>query len=317
MTVPQPVLDWLLEPENPSVRYRTLTELLRIPKNDPEAQMARAAIPESPVVKHIFTKMHPDGYWLHRGVGAGVSYAMSGSTHFVLAYLAELGLDREDDRIARAVERYLSLKEPDRPNPNIWEIPPDYRLHQSCLYAYNLRTFMMLGYRHDPRIQERINVLLNDWRFDGGYLCDRPSFMVKKTKSCIRGSQKALMAFAELPEYWQHERCQALVDYFLRRQVIYKKSHPGEIIRSEVVASVFPFVINASLLESLYALSKMGFSKHPALDPAWQYLEAKRDEQGRYILDHSRQGIFNAGPNGQPNKWVTLYAYQALSYKGT
>jgi len=87
MEIPQSCLDWLLEPENPSVRYRTLVELLGVPKDDPEVQHAQAAIPGSKPVQKIFSKMHLDGYWLYRGVGAGVAYAMSGSTHFVLAYL--------------------------------------------------------------------------------------------------------------------------------------------------------------------------------------------------------------------------------------
>jgi hypothetical protein len=312
MNIPGGTLDWLLEIENPSVRYRTLTELLLAPKDDPEVKQARAIIPESKPVRKIFAKMHPDGYWLHRGRGAGVAYAMSGSTHFVLAYLAELGLNREDERIARAVERYLSLQEPDRPAPKPWEIPPEYRNHQSCLYAYNIRTFILLGYRNDPRVQERVDILISDWRNDGGYMCDRSSFN-SETKSCIRGTQKALMAFAELPELWQSERCRALVDYYLRRNVIYKSNQPGELIRGEVTATVFPFVINASLLESLYPLSKMGYGKHPALHAAWEFLETKHDDQNRYLLDHSRQTIFNAGPNGQPNKWVTFYAYLALS----
>lgn len=312
MNLSSPVIDWLLEPENPSVRYRTLTELLGAPIDDLDVQQARRAILDSQPVKAIFAKMHPDSYWLNRGIGAGVAYASSSSTHFVLAYLAELGLNRTDERIARAVERYLSLAAPDRPEPAPWEIPPDYRNHQSCLYAYNLRTFIKLGYREDPRIQERVEVLLNDWRFDGGYLCDRPSFLEKRTKSCIRGSQKALMAFAELPEYWESERCLALVDYFLRRQVIYKNNQPGKLIRGEVITTIFPFVINASLLEPLYALSKMGYGQHPALADAWQVLDAKRDGQGRYSLDRSRQAIFNAGSNACPNKWVTLYALLGL-----
>jgi hypothetical protein len=311
MSIPGAVLDWLLELENPSVRYRTLTELLAAPQADPEVQQARAAILTSKVVQKIFAKMHPDGYWLHHGDGAGVSYAMSSSTHFVLSYLAELGLDRTEERVARAVERYLSLAEPDRPNPRSWEIPPEYRNHQSCLYAFNIRTFIKLGYRNDPRIQERVDVLLNDWRADGGYLCDRPTFH-STTKSCIRGTVKALMAFAELPEYWQSERCLALVDYFLCREVIYKSTQPGELIRGEVVSTRYPFVISVSLLEPLYALSRMGYGDHPALIPAWQYLEARRDEQGRYLLDRSPLSIFQVGPYGQPNKWVTLYAYLAL-----
>jgi hypothetical protein len=311
MSLPNAVSEWLLEPDNPSVRYRTLTELLDAPQDAPEVQQARAAILTSSPVRKIFARMHPEGYWLHRGLGAGISYAMSSSTHFVLAYLAELRLDRTDERIARAVDRYLALSEPDKAGPNLWEIPPDYRNHQSCLYAYNLRTFIRLGYRDDPRIQERVDVLLNDQRADGGYLCDRPSFTAR-TKSCIRGTTKALMAFAELPELWETDRCKALVDYFLRRQAIYKSRPPGELIRGEVAATIFPFVISASLIEPLYALSRMGYANHPALADAWKRLEAKRDEQGRYFLDRSLQSIFNAGPNGQPNKWVTLYALVAL-----
>ena len=66
------VLDWLLEPENPSVRYRTMTEILDMSQDDRDVQQARAAVLTSRPVQKIFAKMHPDGYWLHRGVGAGI-----------------------------------------------------------------------------------------------------------------------------------------------------------------------------------------------------------------------------------------------------
>jgi hypothetical protein len=314
MLPPQPVLDWPLEGEDPSVRYRTLTELLDVAVDDPQVQQTRAQIPESKPVQKIFAKMHPDGYWLHRGKGAGIEYAMSNSTHFVLAFLAELGLDRQDERVARAVERYLSLDQPDVPDPNLWQIPPDTRNHQSCLYAYNLRTFVMLGYRDDPRIQERIAVLLADERFDGGYLCDRPSFKAT-TKSCIRGSIKALMAFAVLPELWETPRCRQLVDYFLRRRVLYRTTRPEELIRSELVKTRFPFMIGGSLLEPLYALNRMGFGQDERLQPAWANLESKRDENGRYILDWHPSTLFKPGDKRQPNKWTTLYAYLAYKYR--
>jgi hypothetical protein len=315
MLPPQPVLDWLLEEENPSVRYRTLTELLNVAPNDPQVQQAKAQIPNSKPVQKIFAKMHPDGYWLYKGKGAGVDYS-SASTHFVLALLAELRLDRQDERIARAVERYLSLTLPDVPNPARWQIPPDYRNHQSCLYAYNLRTFVMFGYHDDPRIQERIAVLLADERFDGGYLCDRPTFKAT-TKSCIRGSIKALMAFAVLPELWETARCRQLVDYFLRRRVLYRTRHPETLVRDELVHTSFPFVIAGSLLEPLYALSRMGYGQDERLQSAWDILESKRDDAGRYILDWYKQTIFDPGGKGQPNKWVTLYACLAQKYRST
>ncbi len=307
------VLDWLLEENEPSVRYRTLTELLDVPPDDPQARQARAQIPDSKPVRKIFAKMHPDGYWLYQGKGAGIGYSAS-STHFVLAFLAELGLDRQDERVARAVERYLSLTLPDVPNPERWQIPPDYRNHQSCLYAYNLRTFVMFGYGDDPRIRERMAVLLADERRDGGYLCDRPTFKAT-TKSCIRGSLKALMAFAVLPELWDTPRRQHLVDYFLRRRVLFRTNHPEEFVRSELVQTRFPFMIGGSLLESLYALSRMGYGQDERLQAAWTILESKRDQTGRYPLDWRPQTYFNPGDKDQPNKWTTLYAYLALKYQ--
>jgi hypothetical protein len=309
--LPPGVLDWLLEDKNPSVRYRTLRELLGAPEGAPEVREARARIPESRWAKRIFAKMHPDGYWLHRGKGAGVAYAMSSSTHFVLAFLAELGLDREDNRVAKAVERYLNLKPADDPDPQPWEIPPDYRNHQSCLYAYNLRTFIRLGYRDDPRIRARIEVLLDDVRPDGGYLCDRDSF-TETTKSCIRGSVKALTAFAELPALWETPRCRQLIDYFLRRRIYHRTDRPDEVIRDELITIIFPFVISGSLLEPLYALSRMGRGRHPALEPAWDQLASKRDADGRYPVEWYPPTYFTPGPKGKPNKWATLYAYLAL-----
>jgi hypothetical protein len=297
------VIDWLLEDENPSVQYRALTELLDRPPGDPQAQQARAQIPTSKPVRRIFSKMHPDGYWLYRGKGDDVDYAMSSSTHFVLAFLAELGLDRGDDRVSMAAERYLALD------------PPDFHTHQSCLYAYNLRTFVMLGYGDDPRVRHRAEVLVADDRWDGGYLCDRSTFSAK-TKSCIRGSVKALTAFAALPELWDSERCQKLVSYFLKRRVFYRMTEPDQIIRDELVATIFPFGIPGSLLETLLALSVMGYGQHEALSDAWRRLAAKKDEAGRYILDWYPPSYFTPGKKGAVNKWVTLYAYLALKHSG-
>ena len=231
----QSVIDWLLEENNPSVRYRTLTELLDRKPDDAQAQEAKA------------------------------------------------------------------------------QIPPDYRYHQSCLYAYNLRTFIMLGYRDDPRVQQRADVLPGDVRRDGGYLCDRPSFRAE-TKSCIRGSIKALTAFAALPELWDTARCKQLIEYFLKRRVFYRMDRPEQVIRGELACTRFPFGISGSLLAPLYALSIMGYGRHPALGAAWAQLETKKDPQGRYLLDWSPPSYFSPGPKGQPNKWTTLYAYLALKY---
>jgi hypothetical protein len=309
--LPPTVLDWLLAADNPSVRYRTLRDLLGVAPDVECVRDARSGIAGSRPVQKIFAKMHADGFWLFRGVGDGVDYAMSSSTHFMLAYLAELGLDRSDERVARAAERYLNLTEEELQAKGGYSRVPDFQTHQSCLYAYNIRTFVMLGYRDDPRLQPRIATLLADEQSDNGYLCRRPAFN-DQTKSCIRGSTKALMAFAALPAYWDHPRCQALVDYFLRRRIFYRSGGSTEVIRRELVSTIFPFVISGSLLEPLYALSRMGYANHPALEPAWQALLEKTDAEGRVCLDWHPPSPFVPGKKGEANKWTTLYAAMAL-----
>jgi len=308
------VISWLLEPEAPSIRFRTLTELLDRPADDPEVLAAKARIPESKPVQDILSKMHPDGYWLQKKpltgemIGDGVEYGSYATTHFCLAYLAELGLDRAHPAVAKTADRYLSLQQPDG---DFWD-------HFSCLNGYNLRNFIRLGYRNDPRFQNTLDLMLNTERFDGGYLCEmhEGKYKTRETKSCIRGSGKMLVAFAELPETWDHPRVLALVDYFLRREGLFKTADLTAPAHKDLTQTRFPFTWTITVLEILYAFSKMGYGSDPRLRRAWQVLEEKKDAQGRYILDYAPgQALLKPGKPGQPNKWITFYALLARKYK--
>jgi hypothetical protein len=56
-------LPWLLAPENPSVRYWTLTELLEQPADSGEVQETKASIADQSLVKDLFALQRPEGYW--------------------------------------------------------------------------------------------------------------------------------------------------------------------------------------------------------------------------------------------------------------
>lgn len=304
------VLDWLLEETAPSIRYRTMIELLDMRGSDPLARATCEQIQSSKAVNQILSRMHPEAYWEYNGRGSGVEYVDYYTTHFNLAFLAELGMTHADTRIGRAVDRYLGLQKPDG----------DFHKHFSCLNGYNLRTLVMLGYRDDPRVQRIIDLLAHTTRSDGGYLCDlhEGKHKTRPVKSCLRGSQKVLLGYAMLPEIWESAPCQQLVAYFLNRRVYHRTSQPDEVIRDECTATLFPFTWRSGLLEPLYALSKMGYGDHHALEPAWEQLETKRDDQGRYVLDWTPTRChFRVGKRGEANKWVTLYAYLALKYRDT
>jgi len=186
-------IQWLLEDDNPSVQFRTLKEMLNYDDGMPEIRRAKFAILQSHPVQTLLEKMHPAGYWLQKNprtqrvVGNGVEYGAFGTTHFCLAYLAELGLDRTQPRVEKAAERYLTLQQPDG----------DWYLHFSCLLGYNIRTLVRLGFQDDNRVKRAMELLIQTHREDGGYLCDmhEDKYKTRSVKSCIRGSVKLSWLF--------------------------------------------------------------------------------------------------------------------------
>jgi len=315
MGIPDSVLEWLLESSDPSIRFRTQTELLETKFTSEELEREFDQIYQSTPVKNIFAKMHPDGYWLRKKsgtkewIGAGVEYMSASTTHYCLAYLSELGLTREHPLIKKASERYLSLQAEDG----------DWFWHLSCLQGYNIKTFLRFGYREDEHLKKSIKLLINSSRFDGGFLCDmhekRPG--LKRPKSCIRGSTKALEAFAELGEdFWNLPVCLDLCTYFLNRNLIFTMRDKSRLVNQDFSCLFFPFIYYAGLLQLLYSLSKMGYGNDERLAEAWELLEKKKFRNGRYPLERTpTNSPWKVGEIGLENKWVTFYAYLAKKYR--
>jgi hypothetical protein len=58
------VLDWLLEPDQPSLRYLTLTRVLERRETDSDVREARARIPKARWVADILARRDPGGWWV-------------------------------------------------------------------------------------------------------------------------------------------------------------------------------------------------------------------------------------------------------------
>lgn len=56
-------LPWLLTPENPSIRYWTIIDILDRSSGDTKVLETRSAIAQQPLVMELFALKHPDGYW--------------------------------------------------------------------------------------------------------------------------------------------------------------------------------------------------------------------------------------------------------------
>lgn len=103
------IVDWLLEKDNPSVRYITLREILDFPQDDPQVLQARSDIMQSGPVPKILSRQKPEGYWgkpedfYERSKYKGTVWS------FIL--LADLGADGRDERMQDAIDLLRSKRD--------------------------------------------------------------------------------------------------------------------------------------------------------------------------------------------------------------
>ena len=103
-------LDWLLEENQPSIRYLALTQLLDRPENDGEVQIAKEIIGKTGWAADILGAQKPGGWWVSDERLYQPKYT---STNWMLLILSDLGLTKADPRIARACGRRV----PGSPTP--------------------------------------------------------------------------------------------------------------------------------------------------------------------------------------------------------
>src|SRR5271170_7314114 len=98
------VLNWLLAENQPAVRYRTLTELLDRPADDPDVREARRAIPTRGWAAQILASRDPAGWWVNPRSLYRPKYLAS---NWELLVLAELGLTRELPEVNASCELWM------------------------------------------------------------------------------------------------------------------------------------------------------------------------------------------------------------------
>jgi hypothetical protein len=96
--------DWLLESENPSVRYFALTDLLGKTEFDGEVKKAKLNIMEFGLVPKILALQNAEGFW---GTGNDFYTAKYKGTVWQLLILAESGADSQNANIKNACEFIL------------------------------------------------------------------------------------------------------------------------------------------------------------------------------------------------------------------
>ena len=310
------IINWLLENNEPSIRYRTLTELLDHSSESPEVLAAKEKVAACKNAARIFARRDERGLFPHKP-----EYYGNWTTFKYLTILAELGMSKDDERIAPIVDWILTPGDDKCEYFAQKDLERAYILDEanlgSCGQVAFLSTLVRLGYLDNPRVQRLIAVFVDKGRFDGGYLCKwkKSTHKDQQPKSCYAATVPALFLYAVLPERCRvGEKYDALLDYFISRNMLYSKVESGKII-ADTKISFFDGGMS-QILTIAYAMCRLGCGNIPAMNDIWEILQRKPQVGGRCILEatNSKKAILMDKP-GQPNKWATFYMLLLDKYR--
>jgi hypothetical protein len=312
-------LPWLLEPDNPSVRYFALRDLLGRDHTDPEVQTARAAIMETQPVRTILANHHPDGYWVKPGPGYSPSYR---ATVWQIIFLADLAADGSDQRIRAGYEYVLAHAQAKSGGLSINGTPSGV-VH--CHNGNLVYAFLALGLSaEDERLQRAL-----DWQaeailgedvtyYKSGTTGPTFACVANAALPCAWGAVKALKAFGLLPPQARAPRVVRAIDAgidFLMSHDLAKADYPHyERVSSSWLKFGYPLSYTSDILEALEVLARLGQAQDPRLSEAIQFVLSKQDSEGRWKLERTLNGKMwiDIEQKGEASKWVTLRALRVL-----
>jgi len=305
-------IEWLLEKDNPSIRYWVLKDLLGKSDRDREVVKARGKIPKSQEVQRVFSKIHINGgpFW---SKSDGNIYWGAFSTGGVLVFLAETGLTKKDPRI-RELAEFLSGYQSAQ---GFFKLSPKGPGWWSCFTATVVGALLRFGYTNDEVVNKGIDWLFDTQRLDGGWYCTRNSLrggQKEKLDSCPHSVLSVLWAFMNTPELRNRKELVPAVEFLLRHWET--KTPIPDVDRGRYgIGSRFRWIryplFEYHVLRYVYVLSHYDNAvRDGRFGEAADLLMSKQDDKGRWAIDKPYRGWeeFEFGKKGSPSKWATLDA---------
>jgi hypothetical protein len=328
-------LPWLLESENPGVRYLALRHLFDLSPDDKKLKSARKSAHKNGPIAVILSNMEAEGYWVKPGPGYTQKYR---STVWSIILLAQLGGSvAEDKRIAQACKYVLDHMCEGGQFTTTTSGAPSGTV--DCLQGNLCWSLMELGY-DDPRLDTACEWMARTVTGDGiapledknapvryyAYKCG-PTFAcgVNASRSCAWGGVKVMLAFSRLPEKKRTPLIQRAIqqgaDFFFSidpAAAKYPTRDKGGKPSRDWWKFGFPVFYITDLLQLAEAFVNLGYGRDKRLASTLEVVREKQNEDGRWLMefDYAGKTWLDFGKKQEPNPWVTLRALRMLEAVG-
>ena len=307
-------LGWLLEETQPSIRYLALTKLLDRAENDPEVQSTKEKIPTTGWAADILAKQQPSGWWEDKEKLYTPKYL---STNWMLLILSDLGLTREDPRIAGACDLWIShfAKEDGGFGADGWS-----KSHL-CIVGNTARALVLFGYADHPKVRSAFEWLVKNQAKKGGWSCFGSGRNLD--------SWEGMSAFAAYPQQkWTRSMKRSVemgAEFYLERELHKQGSRYKPWYRFH-----YPIHYYYDILVGLDFITALGYGDDPRLKNALSLLKKKKRADGKWVLDAINPDLegamkqwyernpkrrpipFALEESGKPSKMITLTAMRVL-----
>jgi len=319
-------MDWLLEPENPSVRFFALQWLSGKKQSDPEVREAAKAIMTTGPVPKILSYQKPEGYW-----GNPEDFYVRSKykgTVWSFLLLAQLGADGKDPRIVKARDAILRLSQEPESGGFAYSGGKEGSGYPGgiipCLTGNMLWSMLRFGYLDHPGVKKGLGFITMYMRFDDGAEKAPKGFPYERFENCWgkhtchMGCFKMLKALSAIPPARRNSRVKTLLEegteHFLKHRIFKRSSDPSRVAKAKWLRLSFPYLWQYDVLEVLNTLADLG-CRDERMHEAIRLVFSKRPPDGRYLLEETYNGRFLTSfeKKGKPSKWLTLLAMRMLN----
>jgi len=311
----QEVLNWLLEEDQPAVRYLALTRLAGKAEDDPEVRATRKSITKAGWAAEILAKRNAGGWWAAEDSPYGPKYL---STNWMLLVLSDLGPTKEDPRIASSCDLWMRRLGTEDGGFS----PGGGKKGHLCTTGNAARALVRFGYVDHPKVESAFEWLAKNRDKKGGWSCFGSGRNLD--------SWEGMSAFAVYPrEKWTEDMKSAVAlgaEFFLERELHRQGDHYEPWYRFH-----YPVHYYYDLLVGLDFMTSLGYGGDPRLHHAAAHLMKKRRPDGRWNLDAVHPDVvgnmaewyekhpkhrptpFALESVGAPSKMITLMAMSVLA----
>jgi hypothetical protein len=309
------VIQWLLESEEPWIRYRTLMDLLDRTEDDPEVQAVRAEMLAHPQVQALIAET---ANWGDRPLKRH-----NDASHSIYKFstLADFGVRADDDAMAAGIKAAMAHQSPEGAFQTVVNIPERYGgtgedtwTWMLCDAPTLLYALLAFGLGDDPRVKRAVDHLAsvvddNGWRCISAPELGTFKGPGRREDPCPIANVYALKALAQVPELLDSPATRTGAEMLLRHW-----EHQSERkiylfgIGTDFRKLKYPFVWY-DVLHVVDVLSRFPFvHADPRFREIVEAVPAKADEVGRYTATSMYRAWkgWSFADKKTPSPWLTF-----------